>query len=104
MKNAFVIGMILLNAFLLYALARTGSASKQRLAANAALLDTTACAIEKWDIKESALRNIRYANRPFHFRQRANVAPFYAGDSREVVFPGSISILRNVHFHNLSGD
>lgn len=87
MKNAFVIGMILLNAFLLYALARTGSASKQRLAANAALLDTTACAIEKWDIKESALRNIRYANRPFFISDSARtLLRSYAGDSAKLFF------------------
>ena len=87
MKNAFVIGMILLYAFLLYALARTGSASKQRLAANAALLDTTACAIEKWDIKESALRNIRYANRPFFISDSARtLLRSYAGDSAKLFF------------------
>ena len=81
MKNAFIVGMILLNAFLLYALIRTGSAAKQRMIAGA---DTSVCAMEKWDIRESTLLSVRYAGRPFFISDsaRALLAPYSAYSSK----------------------
>ena len=84
MKNAFIVGMILLNGFLLYALIRTGSAAKQRMIAGAALPDTSVCAMEKWDIRESTLSSVRYAGRPFFISDnaRALLAPYSADSSK----------------------